>query len=85
MTITQQELIDKMDKLHFILNQLLISRIKEDDAPASSETHLDMAIVSLYEIVKELEYDLVDPEMKEQLNTSIEHMNFYKKEKLNFV
>lgn len=72
-------------KLHFILDQLLISKVKEADAPASSETHFDMAIVSLYEIVKEFEYDLIDPEMKEQLNISIEQINFYKKEKLELL
>ena len=41
------------DKLKQILNDILNSIIKRDDAPCSSETHLNMAVVELLKLLPE--------------------------------
>ena len=41
------------DKLKQILNDVLIGIIKRDDAPCSSETHLNMAVVELLKLLPE--------------------------------
>jgi len=41
------------DKLKQILNDILSSIIKRDDAPCSSETHLNMAVVELLKLLPE--------------------------------
>ena len=41
------------DKLKQILNNILSGIIKRDDAPCSSETHLNMAVVELLKLLPE--------------------------------
>ena len=41
------------DKLKKILNNILSGIIKRDDAPCSSETHLNMAVVELLKLLPE--------------------------------
>lgn len=43
------------DKLKKILNDILSGIIKRDDAPCSSETHLNMAVVGLLKLLPEFE------------------------------
>jgi len=43
------------DKLKQILNDVLNGLIKLDDAPCSSETHLNMAVVNLLKLLPEFE------------------------------
>ena len=43
------------DKLKQILNDILSGIIKRDDAPCSSETHLNMAVVNLLKLLPEFE------------------------------
>lgn len=65
-------------KLELALISLMSSCVKRDDAPCSSETHFDSALVSLYELIGcEISSD-IDPELKGSLNDAIEHMNYYR-------
>ena len=43
------------DKLKQILNDILNSIIKRDDAPCSSEAHLNRAVVNLLKLLPEFE------------------------------
>ncbi len=65
------------DKLRFILMHILHSQVKVNDAPASAQSHMDMAIVELYKLI-----DCFEPqtdECKQALNEAIEHMRLYNK------
>jgi len=64
------------NKLQCILNHLLMSQVKLKDAPASSQTHFDYAIVELQNLVGE--YEIQDTECKQVLNDALEHMKIYR-------
>lgn len=63
-------------KLQFILSHLLWSRVKFNDAPASADTHFDMAIVELSNLIEN--YQPQDDECKQALTDAKLHINLYK-------
>ena len=53
------------EKLKFILLHLLRSQVKLDDAPASAQSHFDLAIVELDKLIED--YQDSDPECNQVL------------------
>jgi uncharacterized protein YlxW (UPF0749 family) len=58
--------------LEYIIDNLLSSMVKSDDAPCSSYTHLAQAIDALYNMVGD--YTASTDEHKEELENALEHM-----------
>ena len=66
MTNTYQE------PLKYILDNLLSSMVKADDAPCSSYTHLAQAVDALYKMAGD--YTASTDAAKEELQQALEHM-----------
>jgi hypothetical protein len=56
----------------YILDNLLSSMVKADDAPCSSYTHLACAVDALYKMAGD--YKPFDDVTKEELENALEHM-----------
>lgn len=67
------------EDLKFVLSHILWSEVKQSDAPASSSTHLNMAIYGLYRL---LDKDVVidDIECRQRLIDAVSNI-----EALNYV
>ena len=63
------------EKLKFILLHLLRSQVKLDDAPASAQSHFDLAIVELDKLIED--YQDSDPECNQVLTEAKEHITMY--------
>lgn len=74
--INENKLIVNQDKLKIILTQLLMSQVKLNDAPASSQTHFDYAVVELKKLIGE--YEIQNEECNHIMNNALEHMSLFK-------
>jgi hypothetical protein len=63
------------EKLQDILTHLLMSHVKLNDAPASSQAHFDYAIVELDKLIEN--YRPSNAECRQVLTDAIEHMGLY--------
>lgn len=74
----ERDMLQKMNdkqKLEFILNHLLLSQVKLDDASEAAQGHFDVAIVELYKMIGG--YEAKDIECHRVMNDAIEHMHLY--------
>ena len=64
--------VEYKDSIEYILDNLLSSMVKVEDAPCSSYTHLAQAIDALYKMAGD--YKPFDPKVKEELENALECM-----------
>lgn len=69
--------IEYRDSVKYILDNLLFSIVKADDAPCSSYTHLACAVDALYKMASD--YKPFDSKVKEELENALEHMRLLHK------
>jgi hypothetical protein len=65
------------EALRFILSHILWSEVKKFDTPASSSTHLDMAISMLYELL-EKDVTINDSECRQRLVAAVSNIEALK-------